>query len=396
MKTDYLIIGSGIIGLTTAYYLKQKHPHKSILIIDKENDVATHASGRNSGVLHAGLYYATDSLRAKYCTLGLKKIKEYSKLKNIPINECGKVVVAINEQEIPQLHALYKRALANGVDAKLVDTKQLTEIEPNAKTCDFAIYSPATASFYHKGICNNLKQDLLSLGIVFNFNTIFKSKITDNSIETNSGIFEYNTLINCGGMYADKIAQNFGLLNGKFTLIPFKGVFLNAVDLSGNYSKHIYPLPDQKLKFLGVHFSPDYTGNIKVGPTAVPCLARENYSWLSNLRFNEMKEIISNEFKLFMSNNFNFRDLVITELKKQSKSGLISYAANLVKDINQFKFTSWGIPGIQPRLYDMDNQEIIDDFMVLKGLNSIHIVNSVSPAFTASFAFSEFVVNTYL
>lgn len=286
-KTDYLIIGAGIIGLTTAYALKRKYPHKSILIIDKEADVAEHASGRNSGVLHAGLYYAHDSLKAKYCKLGALKIKEYSQQKNIPLNSCGKVIVAASESEIQALKDLYLLAKANGVKVELVDEQQLAEIEPTAKTTGYAIYSPDTASFYHKGICQSLKSDLLQQQVEFRFNTCFKEKITPNCISTNDALIEFATLVNCAGMYADKIAQKFGVM-GNYTLIPFKGVFLNAIDLVGNYSKHIYPIPDQKLKFLGVHFSPDYAGKIKVGPTAIPCLSRENYSWLSNLKFNEM------------------------------------------------------------------------------------------------------------
>lgn len=394
-KTDYLIIGAGIMGLTTAYYLKRKYPNRSILIIDKEEDVAKHASGRNSGVLHAGLYYANDSLRAKYCKLGAVKIKEYSQQKNIPINLCGKVVVAANENEVQPLKALYERAKTNGVKVDLIDEQQLSEIEPSARTTQYAIYSPDTASFYHLGICQSLKNDLAQDKVEFKFNTCFISKINDNCIRTNNGLLEYATLINCAGMYADKIAQPFGII-GNYTLIPFKGVFLYAEDLVGNYSKHIYPIPDQKLKFLGVHFSPDYQGKIKVGPTAIPCLSRENYSWLSNLKFNEMKEIISTELNLFISNKFNFRDLAITELKKNSKAGLIRYASELVKDIKQFRFTDWGVAGIQPRLYNLHTQEIVDDFLVEKANNTVHIINSVSPAFTASFAFSEYIVEEYL
>ena len=386
---------TGVQTCALPIYLNEKYPDKSILIIDKESDVAKHASGRNSGVLHAGLYYATDSLRAKYCVTGNKELRAYSKTKNIPLNECGKVVVASNDNEVAPLQALYKRALANGVNVQLVDQKELEEIEPTAKTTVWAIYSPDTASFYHLGICNSLREDLLSVNVKFKFNTAFISKLSDNSVQTNHGVISYNILVNCAGMYADKIAQNFNLIH-HYTLIPFKGVFLYAEDLVGNYSKHIYPMPDQKLKLLGVHFSPEYNGRIKIGPTAVPCLSRENYFWLSNLRFNEMKDVIASEFRLFITNDFNFRDLAFAEMRKQTKTGLIKCAANLVKDIDQFKFTNWGTPGIQPRLYDMEKQEILDDFLVVTGVNSVHIVNSVSPAFTASFAFSKYVVDTYL
>lgn len=394
-QTDFLIIGAGIIGLTIARELQQKYPDKSILVIDKEDWVARHASGRNSGVLHAGLYYATDSLRAKFCVAGSRMLREYSKEHKIPLNECGKVVVAANEAETVQIEQLYRQAISNGVNCQLIDEKELAEIEPAAKTVGHAIYSPDTASFHALAICSELQRELALKGVKFQFKSSYQEHINGNCIRTDRGQIEYGTLVNCAGMYADKIAGDFGLIED-YTLIPFKGVFLYCNDLVGNYRRHIYPLPDSKIKLLGVHFSPEYDGKIKVGPTAVPCLARENYSWLENWRFNEMREVLHTEFKLFWSNKFNFRDLALAELKKQSKKGLIKYATNLVKDINQFEFTNWGTAGIQPRLYNLKKQEIMDDFLIECGLNSVHIINSVSPAFTASFAFSQHVVDNYL
>ncbi|MES2203912.1 MAG: FAD-dependent oxidoreductase [Pseudomonadota bacterium] len=395
MQSDYLIIGAGIIGLTIARHLQHRYPHRSILIIDKEVDVAQHASGRNSGVLHAGLYYANDSLRAKYCKLGAVKIKQYCEKKNIPLNICGKVIVAKNENEIDDLKQLYQRAVINGVNAQLIDEAALSIIEPAAKTTQHAIYSPETASFHAEAICLHLKDDLQNFGVKFQFNTQFQSRVDANTAQTNHGLIHYNTLINCAGAYADKIAKCYGFIEN-YTLIPFKGIFLYVENLAGNPLKHIYPLPDKKLKLLGAHFSPEHNGRIKIGPTAVPCLSRENYSWLSNLHFNEMKEVLTAELHLLINNTFNFRELAMTEIKKQTKSGLMYHAASLVKDIRLFRCTSWGKPGILPRLYDIKKQEIVDDFIIQADTNSVHIINSVSPAFTASFAFSEDIVNTYL
>jgi L-2-hydroxyglutarate oxidase LhgO len=395
MHTDYLIIGAGILGLTTAYYLQKKYPDKSILIIEKETNIAQHASGRNSGVLHAGLYYATDSLRAKYCSLGAAKIREYSLHHNIQLSQCGKVIVAQNENEIFQIKDLYRKALNNGIRVSLINEKELGEIEKTAKTCEIALYSPDTASFNAKAICKQLQDDLVAAGVKFSYATKHLKLVNNNEIITNQGNINFAKLINCAGMYADKIAQDFGLVED-YTLIPFKGIFLYCNDLSGNYQRHIYPVPNQKLKLLGVHFSPEYDGKIKLGPTAIPCLARENYRWLENWRFNEMKEVLSTELKLLISNKFNFRDLAIAEFKKQTKTGLINSAARLVHNINQFQFTHWGTPGIQPRLYNIKKSEIMDDFLIATTPTSVHLVNSVSPAFTAAFAFSENLVQNYL
>lgn len=395
MKTDYLIIGAGIIGLTLAYYLQKKYPQRSILIIDKEADIATHASGRNSGVLHSGLYYAADSLRAKYCKAGAVKLKEYCVEKNIALNECGKVIVAANEQQVDDLRRLYQRAIDNGVNVELIDEQQLSILEPVAKTTQYALYSPDTASFHARAICDALRIDLKEVGVKFQFSTAFISKINDHCVQTNNGVIEHDCLINCAGAYADKLAQCYSLVEN-YTLIPFKGKFLYVENLAGNSIKHIYPMPDKKLKLLGAHFSPEYNGAIKIGPTAMPCLSRENYSWLSNINFHEMKEIVLAELRLLVNNTFNFRDLALSEVKKQSKKGLMAHAAHLVKDIHLFKPVAWGSSGIMPRLYDIKKQEIVDDFLIEKSANSIHIVNSVSPAFTASFAFSEYVVESHL
>lgn len=250
MKTDYLIIGAGIIGLTIAYYLQKKFPHKSILLIDKEKEIAQHASGRNSGVLHAGLYYATDSLRAKYCRLGATKIKEYCKEKDIFLNQCGKVIVATNEPQCEDLKQLYQRAITNGVNVQWIDEQQLKEIEPAAKTIQYAIYSPETASFHALAICQHLKEDLENAGAKFQLNTRFIAKESDHCVHTSNGFIEYGALINCAGAYADKIARCYGL-GESYTLIPFKGKFLYVDNMARNSIKHIYPLPDKKLKLLG-------------------------------------------------------------------------------------------------------------------------------------------------
>lgn len=147
---------------------------------------------------------------------------------------------------------------------------------------------------------------------------------------------------------------------------------------------------------MGVHFSPDAYGNIKLGPTVIPCFSRENYKWLSNLKFNEVKEVLLSEFKLFIHNKDSFRIQVFEEIKKQTKYGLIKYGAGLVKNINQFQFNNWDIPGIQPKLYNIKTQKLVNDFLITKQGNTLHIINSVSPAFTASFAFSQYITNNCL
>ena len=169
-KYDFIVIGSGIIGLTIAYTLKRTN-NPSILIIDKEDDIAAHASGRNSGVLHAGFYYTVDSLKAKFTVSGNQTMKKYCRIKNIPMNECGKLVIAQNDYELTQLEELERRGRRNGAQVEIIDEKKAMAIEPNVKTYKKALYSPDTASVDPKQVCKSLKEDLLRMDTAFSFNT---------------------------------------------------------------------------------------------------------------------------------------------------------------------------------------------------------------------------------
>lgn len=391
---DFVIIGAGIIGLTVAKNLQQKYSNSKILVLEKESAVALHASGRNSGVLHAGLYYAQDSLKSKFCISGSKLLTQYCHKNNITLNKCGKVVVVCNNEDLQELQLLYKKALDNGANIQLIDEEELNFIEPFAKTYKQAIFSPDSSSFDGKKICLTLQKELEANKVDFSFNTKYING-NNNFINTSNGVISFGVLINCAGMYADKIAINYNAIDDHI-LIPIKGVFLNVSLNLGQLKKHIYRVPDKNLKLVGVHFSPDAYGNVKLGPTAIPCLSRENYQWLSNLKFNEIKEVLLSEFKLFLHNKDSFRTQLFEEIKKQTKKGLIKYGSNLVKNINQFQFTNWNTPGIQPKLYNTKTQKLINDFVIKKQGNTLHIINSVSPAFTASFAFSKYIVDTYL
>jgi len=214
MKYDYLIVGAGIIGMTIAYELKQQNYNIKIAIIEKEDDVAKHASGRNSGVLHAGFYYSADSLKAKFTVDGNKLMKEFCYDNNIFINETKKIVIVKDETELKGLYELQKRAEINGVDTKIIYKDELQQIDPNIKTYKKALYSPTTASVNPIEVCLKLKNILEKLEIIFYFN----SKFEDTNIE-------YDYLINSAGAYADKIAQKFGLAQD-YTMLPFKGIYL--------------------------------------------------------------------------------------------------------------------------------------------------------------------------
>jgi len=378
-KYDYLIVGAGIIGMTIAYELIKRKDSLKIVIIDKEDDVAKHASGRNSGVLHAGFYYSADSLKARFTVDGNKKMKSFCKANNIFVNCSKKIVITKDEQELQGLYELQKRAEVNGVETYIIDEDEVKKIDENIKTYKKALYSPTTASVDPKEVCYKLRDILKSQGVKFNFNTPF-----------NTSNIEYSYLINSAGVYADKIAHKFGLAK-EYTILPFKGIYLKYLSNKTDIKTNIYPVPNLKNPFLGVHYTVTVDGSIKIGPTAIPALWRENYRGFDNFNIFEMLNILYLESKLFMLNSFNFRSLAIDEMKNYSQKIFIQKARDMVFKIgNNFK----PMPaGIRAQLLNKDSNELVQDFIVQHEKRSTHILNAVSPAFTCSFAFAEYVVD---
>ena len=393
---DFLIIGAGIIGLTIARELKMRSPKSSILIIEKEDEVALHSSGRNSGVLHAGFYYTADSLKAKFTVAGNQAMKDYCRDNNLQLNECGKVVVAKNENELEGLDTLYKRGTVNGVILSVIDEKELAEIEPNAKTYSKALYSPSTATVDPVEISMCLKRELTQAGIRFVLGDGYKAKLDKNTILTNSGgKYSADIIINCAGLYADKIARDFGF-SKDYSILPFKGIYLKYTGDDMPVRTNIYPVPNLKNPFLGVHYTVTVNNHIKIGPTAIPAFWRENYSGISNFSLIELINIGLWESKLFLNNYFNFRQLAIEEMKKYWKPTFSRLAEKLVQSIDTNGFREWTNPGIRAQLLNTKTKELVQDFVVESDNKSIHILNAVSPAFTCSMSFSKYIVENFI
>ena len=393
-KCDFLIIGSGIIGLTMAHALKKRRPGASILVLDKEEAEARHASGRNSGVLHAGFYYTADSLKAKFTVEGSRAMKAYVKSKGLSINECGKLVVAQNDYEVGQLEELFKRGQRNGSNVSLISEAQARDIEPNVKTYKRALYSPDTASIDPKQVCLTLKTDLIKDGVEFSYNTKYLGRKA-GVVQTTQGEFEAAKIINSGGLYADKIAQDFGF-GHNYTMIPFKGLYLKYTKNKTDVRINIYPVPNLKNPFLGVHYTKTVDGSIKIGPTAIPALWRENYTSLSGFNPAELAEVFFYESKLYLTNAFNFRGLAHEEMQKYNKEYFISLAVAMVQSIDPKGFTDWTAPGIRAQLLNKSTLSLVQDFVVEGDGQSVHVLNAVSPAFTCAFVFSQYVVDQHV
>ena len=395
-KYNFIIIGSGIIGLTMAHAIKKSKPDTRILILDKEPGEARHASGRNSGVLHSGFYYTADSLKAKFTVEGNRAMKAYVKAKGLGLNQCGKLVVAQNEGELGQLDELLHRGQRNGSNVRLIDERQVFDIDPNVKTFRRALYSPDTATIDPKEVCAALKEDLFKISVEFSYNTKYLGHAV-NIVRTTQGDFEGSKIINCAGLYADRVAQDFGF-GAKYTMVPFKGLYLKYTKNKSDVKVNIYPVPNLKNPFLGVHFTKTVTGDIKIGPTAIPAFWRENYdSKIQNFsHFIEMTEVLYYESKLYLTDAFNFRSLAHEEMRKYSKKYFISLALSMVKHIDPQGFTEWTKPGIRAQLLDKQTLSLVQDFVVEADRQSVHVLNAVSPAFTCAFPFSQYVVDRYV
>jgi (S)-2-hydroxyglutarate dehydrogenase len=395
-SSDYLIIGAGIIGLAIARELRSRFPKAEILIIEKEPDVAYHSSGRNSGVLHAGFYYSADSLKAKFTRDGNQALKEFCRAKNLRLNECQKVVVAKNESEVAGIYELEKRGKRNGVDVSVITEAELKEIDPNAKTFNVALFSPNTATVDPTEVNMAVKNELVASGVKFLFGEGYSRKIDANTIETTGKKrLSAGKIINAAGLYADKIAKDFHF-SQNYTIIPFKGIYLKYTKKDKPIRTNIYPVPNLKNPFLGVHYTITVDGTIKIGPTSIPAFWRENYKGWDNFKTGELFNIIGWESRLFLSNAFGFRSLAFEEMRKYNKAWFVAQATSLVHSIDKSGFTEWSKPGIRAQLMDMKTLELVQDFVVEGDTQTIHVLNAVSPAFTSSFPFAKWVVDNYI
>ena len=382
--------------MSIARELRNRFPGASIAVLEKEPDVAYHSSGRNSGVLHAGFYYTADSLKARFTRDGNRQMREYCYANGLQINETKKVVVAKDESELPALFELEKRGLTNGVEVKIIDENELAEIDSNVKTFRNALWSPATATVDPVEVNQAIRNELERKNVQFFFSDGYVSRIDGNTIKTTKGnTLAAEKLINAAGLYADKVARDFGY-SKKYTIIPFKGIYLKYTGKNNPVRTNVYPVPNLKNPFLGVHYTVTVDGHVKIGPTSMPAFWRQNYDGFSSFRGGEMTSILLNEAKLFIKNSFGFRNLAFDEVRKYNRRYFTSLAAAMVHDIDVKGFTDWGKPGIRAQLLDRTTDELVMDFIIEGDRDSVHVLNAVSPAFTCAFPFAKHVVENYV
>ncbi|MCX7758580.1 MAG: L-2-hydroxyglutarate oxidase [bacterium] len=396
---DFLIVGAGIAGMFTAYNILEKYQNKKkIIIIDKEKEIGIHASGKNSGVIHAGIYYTPDSLKAKFCIEGNKFLTDYCMKNGIPINKVGKLIVPTCVEELRKLHDLHDRAKRNGAQVELVSQKQAKEIEPKVKVFEEAIWSPKTSTIDPMKLIHKLYEQLLDRGVSFLFNCkILSLKPLENMILLNTQgknvvLIWNDKFINCAGLYADIIAKKFGLAKN-YIILPFRGIYyqINKKVLNTN----VYPVPTSKY-FLGIHWTV-YEDKTKVGPNAFPAFWRENYQALKNFSITELVQTVSlNTILLLKSKEYRFNAL--KELKKIRKQDFIEEAFKLVQMDSMQNIDDFikAVPGIRAQILNLKDFKLEDDFIVENTENSVHILNIVSPGLTASYPLTKMIVEKFI
>lgn len=392
---EFLLVGAGVIGVSIARELRRRHRAR-VMVIEKEPSPGRHASGRNSGVLHAGVYYKAGTLKARLCVEGNRRMREYCRIKNIPLNDKGKVIVARSVEELCALRELYTRSQANGVRVELVDCQTLRDIEPCAKTVEQALYVKNTAVVNPQRVMDALVADAVEEGIEFRFNCAWWDREGQDVAKTSQGRMPYGHLVNCAGLFADKIAHQFEV-GRQYRILPFRGQFYrlrpeSKVQVRGN----IYPVPDLRNPFLGVHFTRRPEGEVTVGPSALPLLGREQYRGMAGANASDGLAMLTYLLRLFGRNRDHFRSIAWKELAKLSRSGFYREAEGLAVGFEPGDLLPGKEPGIRAQLVDTRKAELLSDFVIEPGPRSTHVLNAVSPAFTASAPFAEYVVETIL
>ena len=389
MTPDFLVIGGGVIGTSVARELRRRFSDASVHVCDKELTGSEHGSGRNSGVVHAGFYYTADSLKAQFTREGNRLLTEYCLRKKLPINRCGKLIVTQAESDLPALDELVRRGAANGVELHQVTLREAREIEPRVKTVERALFSPTTSSVNPSQVMKAMMEDAEREGVVFHRGAAYLHRNADE-IVTSQGTFRAGYVVNAAGLYADKVAKDFGF-SEDHRILPFKGLYIYSDERDTPIRTNIYPVPNLANPFLGVHFTVTVDGEVKIGPTAIPAFWREQYSGLSNFKASELFDILGRQLGLFFRSEFDFKRLAFEEVRKYYRPHLVKLSKSLATGITEANYRRWGRPGIRAQLLNTKTRQLEMDFLFEGDARSFHILNAVSPGFTCSIPFSKYV-----
>jgi (S)-2-hydroxyglutarate dehydrogenase len=387
---DVAIVGAGILGLTTAYSLLDRTPGLRVVVLEKEGGIARHQTGHNSGVIHMGIYYKPGSLKARLSIEGAASMKQFCTMHGIPFSLAGKVIVATSEAEAQALAELYRRGMANGVPGlRCIGPEELSTIEPYAAGVE-ALYSPETAIVNYSAVSRVLAGLLVERGVEIRMGTrVFGGSVgrAGATIETEHGPLSVERVVNCAGLYSDIVARRMGA-QPAVQIVPFRGEYYTLVKGREGLARGlIYPTPDPRFPFLGVHFTRMIGGGVEVGPNAVPAFAREGYSW-SAVNVREFATTVGYVgFQRLARMYWKMGSLEI--YRSLSKAAFVKSLQRLVPAVRASDILPGGA-GVRAQAISVDGR-LLDDFSIVRQGCAVHVLNAPSPAATASFAIGRYI-----
>ncbi|HEY9878168.1 MAG TPA: L-2-hydroxyglutarate oxidase [Leptolyngbyaceae cyanobacterium] len=379
---DYVIVGGGIVGLSAAMHLSQAEPNAKILVLEKESNWAFHQTGNNSGVIHSGVYYKPGSFKAKFCRAGAQSMVEFCRKHDIAHEVCGKVIVATEEKELPLLENLYQRGLQNEIPVAKITPEEVREIEPH-------VHSIAGIRVFSTGICNykQVCQKYVEITQSYDNDLKLNTKVEDIRVEsdgvalvTNQGTFKAKFLINCAGLFSDRVAELAGM-KAPAKIVPFRGEYYELTpEKRYLVNTLIYPVPNPSFPFLGVHFTKMIDGSVHAGPNAVLSLKREGYH-KTDFDFQDFAEVMTYPgfWKLAAKHaDEGFKEIV----RSFSKAAFVHSLQRLIPEVRSEDVVPTHA-GVRAQAL-MPNGQLVDDFLIVNGERSIHVCNAPSPAATSS------------
>ena len=391
-QCDVAVIGGGILGTATAMRLAQEFPRYRVVVLEKESDVAQHQTGHNSGVIHAGIYYAPGSRKANLCTVGSRLLRRFCDERGIPYEMCGKVVVATSEAQMPGLQELMRRGTANGAEGlEMIGRDRLKELEPHAAGVG-AIHSPNTGIVDFTAVTRAYASELQEAGGELHTSTRVLKVLSDRPglvLETDRGDIQARYVVNCAGLHSDEVARGMGV-GLDLRIIPFRGEYFSLTPERTSLVRGlIYPVPDPRLPFLGVHFTKRISGGVEAGPNAVLALAREGYAKTS-VEFSDAFGTLAYPGFWRMSLT-HWKTGIKEQYRSLFKQVFLRSLQTLVPEVRMEDLIE---PGAGVRAQAVDRRgNLLQDFEIARSPSAIHVLNAPSPAATASLAISRHIVD---
>jgi len=394
-RYDVAIIGGGIVGLATAYRLTQQYPDLSLTVLEKESQVGVHQTGHNSGVIHSGVFYTPGSLKAENCRKGKRALVDFCEEKDVPYEMCGKVVVATEESEVPELRRIEEKGRKNNVECSRIGPERLRELEPHTRGVE-ALHVPEAGIVDYAGVAQALADHLTDRGYTVRTDaTVRELRVEAGEVTIGSSAGDVRALqvVNCAGLYADDVARMSGQENLDVQIVPFRGEYYELVPERRSLCRNlIYPVPDPSFPFLGVHFTRMIDGRVECGPSAVLAFAREGYH-LTDVDWRELWEILTFPGVQRLARRHWSRGLREL-LQSFSKRAYVRAARHLIPEI-QMDDVVKARAGVRAQALHPDGQ-LEDDFLIQKTKRVVNVINAASPAATSALNIGALVIDTAL